>query len=145
MLLSFVTVVVGSQQMLLLPTERPHESDEDLENSTTLDSKDTYDKEMRENEKLYLQAVVKRLCDTRQDDRPNRTSRPNTFLVFALQAPIMLLTLSVLSFLVGLCSVVFAPLANHLAWDDNAKVSSDIQLFNDDTLNRGCRLRSNLA
>lgn len=100
---------------------------------------------MSENEKLYLQAVVKRLCDTRQDDRPNRPSRPNTFLVFALQAPIMLLTLSVLSFLVGLCSVVFAPLANHLAWDDNAKVNNDIRILIADTLTCGYRLLSSLA
>ncbi|MCJ1460343.1 hypothetical protein MMC28_010723 [Mycoblastus sanguinarius] len=108
---------MGSQQLLVLPNEKLQDSDEDFETSTALDSKDRYDRELKESEKQYLQAVVKRLRDTRHDDRPN------VFLVFALQAPIMLLTLSVMAFLAGLCSVVFAPLANHLAWDDNAKIA----------------------
>lgn len=125
MLLSFVTVVVGSQQLLLLPNERPDDSDEEFEISTALDSKDRYDREMRDCEKEYLQRVVQRLCDSRRDDCPNGRRRPNTFLVFALQAPIMLLTLSVMTFLVGLCSVIFAPLANQHGWDDNAKVCRD--------------------
>ena len=43
--------------------------------------------------------------------------------LFALQAPIMLLTLSVLTFLAGLCSTIFSPLAVKLMWDDDAKVS----------------------
>lgn len=43
--------------------------------------------------------------------------------LFALQAPIMLLTFSVMTFLAGLCSVVFSPLAHHLTWDSEAKAS----------------------
>ena len=127
MLLSFVTVVMGSQQLNLLPNEKPHDSDEEFETSTALDSKDSYDRQMRESEQEYLQAVVKRMCNSSQDNRLGRPNRPNSFLVFALQAPIMLLTLSVMAFLIGLCSVVFAPLAMHAGWDDNAKVCSSVQ------------------
>ena len=139
MLLAFVAIVMGSQQLLVLPNEKLQDSDEDFETSTALDSKDRYDRELKESEKQYLQAVVKRLRDTRHDDRPN------VFLVFALQAPIMLLTLSVMAFLAGLCSVVFAPLANHLAWDDNAKVCVDTPILIDSTPTCGHRSRLNSA
>lgn len=43
--------------------------------------------------------------------------------IFALQAPIMLLTLSVLAFLAGMCSTIYSPLAQRLAWNDDAKIS----------------------
>lgn len=43
--------------------------------------------------------------------------------IFALQAPIMLLTVSVLAFLAGMCSTIFSPLAQNLAWNSDAKVS----------------------
>ena len=116
MLLAFVTIVMGSQQLLVLPTERPQDTDEDFETATAMDSKDRFDRELRDSDKRQLQAVVRRLCDT------SHKGRPNPFLVFALQAPIMLLTLSVMAFLVGLCSVVFAPLRHQLGWNDNAKI-----------------------
>lgn len=102
--------------MLVLPGERPHDSDEEFDNSTGLDSKDRHDREGKEFDKQYLQAIVRRLRDTRHQDRPN------PFLVFALQAPIMLLTLSFMAYLAGLCSVIFAPLALQPVWGDNAKV-----------------------
>ena len=123
MLLAFVAIVIGSQQMLVLPNERPHHSDGDFESSTAFDSKERCDRELKESEEQYQQAVIKRLGDTRHGDRPN------SFLVFALQAPIMLLSLSVMAFLAGLCSVIFAPLANSPVWDDNAKVCVDTPTF----------------
>ena len=102
--------------MLVLPGEKPHDSDEEFDTSTGLESKDRHDKEGKEFDKQYLQAVVRRLRDTRHEDRPN------PLLVFALQAPIMLLTLSFMAYLAGLCSVIFAPLALQPVWGDNAKV-----------------------
>ena len=110
----------------MLPNERPHHSDEEFETSTALDSKERCDKELKESEEQYQQAIIKRLRDTRYDDRRN------SFLVFALQAPIMLLTLSVMAFLAGLCSVIFAPLASPPVWDDEAKVCVDTPIFTDD-------------
>ena len=50
-----------------------------------------------------------------------RSVKPRTRLIFMLQAPIMLLTFSVMTFLAGLCSVVFSPLGMDLRWDSNAK------------------------
>ena len=43
--------------------------------------------------------------------------------LFALQAPTMLLMLSVMTFLAGLGSVILSPLAHHLAWNNDAKVT----------------------
>lgn len=126
MLFAFVAIVMGSQQLLVLPNERPHYSDEDFETSSALDSKERCDRKLKESEERYQQAVIKRLRDTRYDDRPN------SFLVFALQAPMMLLTLSVMAFLAGLCSVIFAPLANSPVWDDKAKVCVDTPIFKND-------------
>ena len=45
-----------------------------------------------------------------------------TRFIFMLQAPIMLLTFSVMTFLAGLCSVVFSPLGQDPGWNSNAKV-----------------------
>ncbi len=45
--------------------------------------------------------------------------------IFALQAPIMLLTFSVLAFLAGMCSIIFSPLAQQLEWNSDAKVSTE--------------------
>lgn len=42
--------------------------------------------------------------------------------IYALQAPLMLLMLSVMTFLAGLCSVIFSPLARNLTWNADAKV-----------------------
>ncbi|KAL8745594.1 MAG: hypothetical protein Q9190_002277 [Brigantiaea leucoxantha] len=122
MLLALLAIVMGSQQLIVLPDERPQDLDEDIETSTATDSKDKFDKLMRESEKQYQRVVIKRLREISHGDRPNN------FLVFALQAPLMLLTLSVMAFLAGLCSVVFAPLATRLAWDDDAKVRIDVSV-----------------
>ena len=116
MLFAFVAIVMGSQQLVVLPNERPRSSDEDFKTSTGLESKNRYDRELTDFETKYQQTIVERLRDPHYEDRLN------IFLIFALQAPIMLLTLSVLAFLTGLCSVVFAPLADQPFWGDNAKV-----------------------
>lgn len=50
-----------------------------------------------------------------------RSVKPRTRFIFMLQAPIMLLTFSVMTYLAGLCSVVFSPLGMDLHWDSNAK------------------------
>ncbi|KAL8721932.1 MAG: hypothetical protein Q9225_001488 [Loekoesia sp. 1 TL-2023] len=123
MLFALVAIIMGSQQLLVLPNERLYESDKDFETSTALESKDRYDRELKEYEKQYQQAVVDRLRDTRHGDRPN------PFLVFALQAPFMLLSLSVIAFLAGLCSVIFAPLAIQPVWGDNAKIAVECGIF----------------
>ena len=109
MLFAFVTIVMGSQQLLVLPNDRPLGSEEE----SPMGEKDG--REPGESE-TQLEAVIARLRNTSHDNHPN------AILIFALQAPIMLLTLSVLAFLVGLASVIFAPLARQLVWDDSAKV-----------------------
>lgn len=120
MLLAFVAIVMGSQQMLLLPSEIPlQDSKDDSEGIEATESNNRYERELKLKEERYLQAVVRRLCDTRRHD-----GSPNTILVFVMQAPEMFLTGSVVTFLGGLCSVVFAPLAHQTVWDDNAKVCS---------------------
>ena len=120
MLLALAAIVMGSQQMLVLPNERRQDVDEGTGTALVLKMVDTNDTQMEISENQYLQAIVKRLCET------HRHGRPNTFQVFALQAPMMLLSLSVVAFLAGLCSVIFAPLATKLAWDGNAKVFGDL-------------------
>ena len=117
MLFTFLAIVTGSQQLLLLPNDRHPESDDDFETATAMESEDGYDGKVKETEMKHLQAVIDRLRDTRCDDRPNR------ILVFALQAPFVLLTLGVIAFLAGLGSVVFAPLANRPVWGDDAKIA----------------------
>ena len=107
LLLAFIAIVTGSQQLLVLPGEGSHDLDE---------SKDGHPREVKESEKQYLRKVVERLRVRSREDRPN------TFQVYALQAPIMLLASSVTAFLMGMCSVVFAPLARQPEWADNAKV-----------------------
>ena len=96
---------------------------------------DRRDSELEESEKRYLQAILKRLRNTRRDDRPNNLH------VFALQAPIMLMSLAVVAFLAGLCSVVFAPLAKQLVWDDNAKVHIEPMVLIKNMLTHGNRSR----
>ena len=102
--------MTGSQQLLLLPGEAAsyHDLDESKEGG--------HAKAAKESEKQYLRKVVERLRVRSHEDRPN------VFQVYALQAPIMLLASSVTAFLAGMCSVVFAPLASQLKWDDDAKV-----------------------
>ena len=124
MLLAFITIVMGSQQMLVLPTEKLSEPDDDLEESTALNAKEKHDKTLRESEKHYHQVIIQRLRGSSHPDRQS-SCQPNGLAVFALQAPIMLLALTVMAFLTGLCSVVFAPLAHQSGWNDNAKVCMD--------------------
>lgn len=52
-----------------------------------------------------------------------RHERPSHLVLFALQAPIMCLTYSIVFFLAGLASVVLSPLAQNPGWNPEAKVS----------------------
>ena len=94
-------MVNGSQQILLLPETKAEgnysEQDEDEAG--------------RIRDKL------------RKDEAHDGAYEVKGRWLFALQAPIMLLTFSVMTFLAGLCSVVFSPLAHHLTWDSEAKAS----------------------
>ncbi|KAL8836069.1 MAG: hypothetical protein Q9176_006526 [Flavoplaca citrina] len=121
LLLAFVAIVMGSQQMLLLPSQYlPGDPNGSHERAEALDPKNRYDQELKFKDDQYSHAVVKRLCDTSRDD-----GAPNSILLFAMQTPEMLLSGSVMTFLAGVCSVVFAPLAAELVWDENAKVMPD--------------------
>ena len=97
LIFSLLAVVNGSQQILLLPETRAEGcySDRDEDEARSI-------------------------RDRLRKDEANEVTRR---WVFALQAPMMLLTLSVISFLAGLCSVIFSPLAHHLTWNSEAKVS----------------------
>ena len=116
MLLALAAIVMGSQQLLVMPNQRPQDSEGGEGFSLGMKSGDRHDSQLEETEKLYMQAIAKRLSLTHRD------GRPNTFQVYALQVPMMLLSLSIVAFLAGLCSVIFAPLVKKPAWDDNAKV-----------------------
>ena len=113
MLLAFVAIISGSQQLLVIPNEKLQRPGD---NHNKLPAPDLKDRDKKESERLYQQAIIERLRDKEEKDRPN------TSLVFALQAPMMLLSLSVVAFLAGLSSVIFAPLATKPVWDDNAKL-----------------------
>ena len=52
-----------------------------------------------------------------------RGERPSHMVLFALQAPIMCLTYSIVFFLAGLASVVLSPVAKNPEWNSEAKVS----------------------
>lgn len=86
--------------MLLLPGEKGEPLQHDSEQDTELAEK------------------------IRDKMRKNGTAEVKRCWLFALQAPIMLLMLSVMTFLAGLCSVIFSPLAHDLAWNANAKMSA---------------------
>ena len=117
-LFALIAIILGSQQLLVLSNIAPI---------------DKLDRELRASEKRYLEEVVKRLCD------PHRQGEPNNFGVAALQAPFTLLSLAVLAFLAGLCSVVFAPLATQLIWDDHARVRVKLLPFIHRTSTHGDR------
>lgn len=112
---------MGSQQMLLLPSQHsPADPNDSHQGTEALDWKNRYDQELEFKEDQYSHAVVKRICDTSRDD-----GAPNSILLFAMQTPEMLLSGSVITFLAGVGSVVFAPLAAGLVWDEDAKVMPD--------------------
>ena len=52
--------------------------------------------------------------------------QPSHMVLFALQAPLMCLTYSIVFFLAGLASVVLSPLAVSPGWNAQAKVSSPV-------------------
>ena len=121
--LSLVAIVMGSQQLLILPNDkRQYPVDKMANHSASMSQQFSpnaltkHSSALEEDDKTYLKAVLERLCTTGDSDYPNKLH------IFALQAPIMFLSGSVVFFLAGLCSVVFAPLAQNLAWDGNAKV-----------------------
>ena len=99
-LLAFAAIVMGSQQLLVLPSIQINKDDHELE----------------EDYRAQLNDIVERFC------RTPYANRPNHFHVTALQMPFMVLSFSVLAFFGGLCSIIFAPLAKHMIWDDDAKV-----------------------
>ena len=59
----------------------------------------------------------------------SRRGELNYLYVYVLQAPLMLLGFSVLTFVAGLCCVVFSPLGRGVIWGDDAKVSVFVLLF----------------
>jgi hypothetical protein len=102
MIFALVAIISSSQQLWILPRL-------DL---GTLNS--IHERQRRIDD---VSAFVSRVQKT--DGHGNLKAR----YVFALQAPIMLLTFSVLLFLAGLCSTVCSPLARKLEWNSDAKVS----------------------
>jgi len=98
LLFSLAAIVNGSQQILVLSRERNDSSQDDLEHDIKL---------------VILIREKIRVCPI--DALKN-------LYVYALQTPIMLLTFSVTTFLAGLSSVIFSPLAQTIAWGDDAKV-----------------------
>lgn len=99
LLFSLTSVVNGSQQILVLPGEKSTRSQTDIE-----------------QEKRAANVVKCRIKGHRPDGL-------NNSYVYALQSPIMLLTFSVATFLAGLFSVIFSPLAHSLTWDSQAKIA----------------------
>lgn len=118
LLFALVAIVTGSQQLLVVPNERSADADAFAGASLAMKLEDGQESEMAASEREHLQAIVDRLCQTH---RPNQS---NSLHIFALQAPMMLLSLSVMAFLGGLCSVIIAPLVQLPVWNDHAKVCS---------------------
>lgn len=52
--------------------------------------------------------------------------QPSALVVFAWQVPVMLLCWSILSFLAGLCCVIYSPLSHRLRWNSDSKVCKNI-------------------
>ncbi|KAI9653779.1 MAG: hypothetical protein M1831_005646 [Alyxoria varia] len=59
--------------------------------------------------------------DEEHHQRPR--SQPSHMVLFALQAPLMCLTYSIIFFLAGLTSVVLSPLAENPGWNSDAKTT----------------------
>ena len=133
---------MGSQQLLVLPNDRrqyPHEgtvNDAALSKQDSRDFVRRSDSELEQAEKAYLKAIVNRLHSASRDEGPNKLQ------LYVLQAPIMLLSSSVVAFMAGLCSVVFAPLGRALSWGDDAKVTIYSSLLRTMIQADGDRLRS---
>lgn len=115
---------MASQQMLVLPNRPLTNSNEAaaVVNSSVLPQQQLpptlpiSGTEIEDREKKELDAMIDRICTTQH------AGRPNWLHVFALQPPIMLLTLATMSFFAGVCTVVFGPLVEQFIWDDKAKV-----------------------
>jgi len=101
LLFSLAAIINGSQQILVLPRERNDSSQDDLEHD------------------------IKLATSIREKIRVCPTDALKNLYVYALQTPIMLLTFSVTKFLAELSSVIFSPLAQTIAWGDDAKVRRD--------------------
>ena len=97
-------VISGSQQLLVLPREQ-----QGIISQTDI-----------ERDKDLARLVQRKIKGRSRDGL-------NNLYVYALQTPIMLLTFSVMTFLAGLCSVVFSPLARNPAWTSEAKVGKIIK------------------
>ena len=73
--------------------------------------------------KMDLSKIADVILRTEQHDDDTTThNRANYALIFALQTPLMLLSLTVAAFLAGLFSVVFNRLGSNLLWGDDTKV-----------------------
>ncbi|OQU99756.1 hypothetical protein CLAIMM_05343 [Cladophialophora immunda] len=115
-LFALIAIVCGSQQLLVLPTA---------------DKTAVLPTPSRPMALADAMAIKERLTVSGQFRHPNAAAahhRPfpedlKVGFVFSLQAPIMLLTFSTMTFLAGLCSVVFSPLARDLRWNDEAKIA----------------------
>jgi hypothetical protein len=103
MLFALLAIVCGSQQLLLLP-----KAEEDVTQSPS-------DMQKRQENFAKIKARLTR------SDRDSH-SQLRLGAIFTLQAPIMLMTFSVMTFLSGLLSVVFSPVAREPRWDGDAKV-----------------------
>jgi hypothetical protein len=101
-------IISGSQQLWILPKPIHGDFVDDREKRLRVES---------------LGNLVRRL-QRRSDGAGLKTK-----YIFALQAPIMLLTFSAMTFLAGVCSVVYSPLAKRLAWNDESKVSPCLARF----------------
>lgn len=119
-MLSLIAIITGSQQMMVLPKSDSPEVDD----SWTLPPKQD------------LEASIGRL---RSSVDPHELKLA---VEFTLQTPIMFLSLSVITFLAGVCATVYSPLSQNVAWTPQAKVSfwSKTHEIVSESLNRsGCR------
>lgn len=89
------SILTGAQQTLVLASD---EAIDQLENSAIEDVKHSFTNQMSAEEK------------------------PSAIVLFTWQVPIMLLCYCILTFMVGLGSAVYGPLARNLRWDGNSKV-----------------------
>ena len=119
-LLSLVAVVLASQQLLVLPNDTPWiRKLASVPGSSQ--SVETGLRASTENEQYeqHLRSIA-----TRFQDRCRADGRPSSYHIITLQVPFMVLQLAGVTYIGGLCSVIFAPLAYYPGWNDFSKVST---------------------
>jgi len=97
-LLSITAIMTGAQQTLLLETSEPSS-------------------QMSPDHLHNLRRSLEGCCSNQQHPKPC------PIVIFSWQVPIMLLCYAVISFLAGLCVVVYSPIAGKVEWNADAKVS----------------------